>query len=184
MTINLGDKKKVVTFKTNGVTNCLELCKMILRNYGLKSYGSSSNVHKLMYENNGELVYYGDDAKTNYKHAVECIDRHLSNNRPIIVGINHTIGRGINDGTTDHFIVVYGREIDNETNSIHYLYYEVGRGALDDVYNDNLNRLVYVEGDEPEFYDLESNRSDKKRFDVIQVRPNDGILDNTIHQNG
>jgi hypothetical protein len=55
---------------------------------------------------------------------------------------------------------------------------------LDGVYNDNLNRLVYVEGDEPEFYDLESSRSDKKRFDVIQVRPNDGILDNTIHQNG
>ena len=32
MIVDLGDKSKVVTYKTNGVTNCLDLCKMILNN--------------------------------------------------------------------------------------------------------------------------------------------------------
>ena len=43
-------------------------------------------------EENNKLVYYGDNPTANYK-GYECIDRHLENNRPIIVGVNHTIGR-------------------------------------------------------------------------------------------
>ena len=31
--INLGDPNKFVPYKTNGITNCLDLCKMILNNW-------------------------------------------------------------------------------------------------------------------------------------------------------
>ena len=34
--INLGDSSKFVSYKTNGITNCLDLCKMILNNYEKK----------------------------------------------------------------------------------------------------------------------------------------------------
>ena len=51
--INLGSKDKFVGWKTNGVTNCLDLCKTILKKYKLTEFGSSSNVFKLMYEQNG-----------------------------------------------------------------------------------------------------------------------------------
>ena len=171
--INLGDKSKFVSFGTNGIKNCLDLCKMILKNYGLTNFGSSSNCFKLMCEKNNKLVDCGDNPKENYKQAIECIDRHLEKGRPIIVGVNHTIGRGINDGTTDHFVVIYGREyIDDH---YVYFYYEVGKSNVLYGYNDAENRFIYDTSNPncPQFFDDVSNRSDGARFDVIQVRPND-----------
>ena len=116
--INLGDKSKFVPYGDNGVKNCLELCKMILKKYGLTNFGSSSNIFRLMHEQNGKLTYFGNNPKDNYKQAIECIDKHLEKQKPIIVGVNHTIGRNIKEGTTDHFVVIYGREFDGK----HYIF--------------------------------------------------------------
>lgn len=168
--INLGSSDKFVPYGANGIKNCLELCKMILKNYGLNNFGSSATAIKLMYEKGNNLVYYDDNPKETYEQAIQCIDRHLENNRPIIVGVNHTIGRNINEGTTDHFVVIYGREFDGD-NYIYY-YYEVGKSNILAGYNDKENRFIY-DPIKPQFYDDKSSRSDKARFDVIQVRPND-----------
>jgi hypothetical protein len=181
--INLGNSSKFVGYNTNGITNCLDLCKKILSNYGLTSYGSSSHVFKLMYEQNGKLSYYGQNPQDNYRQAINCIDRHLENNRPIIVGVNHTINRNINEGTTDHFVVIYGRGYDDKLKQYYYTYYEVGKGTIEKGYDDNLNRFYYVDSDKPLLYDSESRRGDKARFDVIQVRPNDGDNNGTVAQN-
>lgn len=176
MTIDLGDKSKVVTYKTNGVTNCLDLCKMILNNYELNNYGSSNNIYRLMHEVDGTLEYYGNNPRKNYKDAIECIDRHLINGRPIIIGVNHTIGKGINEGTTDHFVVIYGKGYDSNFDCDYYTYYEVGKSDISASYDDENNRLLYIDEEQPSFYDFKSNRGDGKRFDVIQVRPNDGTI--------
>lgn len=181
--INLGDKKKFVAYKTNGVTNCLELCKTILKKYGLTSYGSSSNVFKLMYEKCSKLVPYGDNIQNNYHNAIDSIDRHLENNRPIIVGVNHTLNNTYNEGATDHFVVIYGRGYDNNSKCYYYNYYEVGKTKIEDGYNDELNRLIFKDNNIPEFYDEKSQRSDNARFDVTQVRPNDDNLEGTVPQN-
>ena len=149
---------------------------MILRKYGLTNFGNSSNIYRLMYENNGKLEYYkpnGTSVRDNYRIATNCIDKHLEAGRPIIVGVNHTIGRGINDGATDHFVVIYGRKyIDGR---YVYFYYEVGKSNVLYGYNDDENRFIYdiSNPNYPQFYDDVSNRSDGARFDVIQVRPND-----------
>ena len=170
--INLGNKSKFVPYGTNGIKNCLELCKLILKNYGLSSFGSSSNCFKLMTEKNGKLTYCGDDPKEVYTNAINCIDKHLEKKRPIIVGVNHTIGRNANEGTTDHFVVIYGREYIDE--HYVYFYYEVGRSTVAAGYNDKENRFIYdiSNPDKPKFYDEKSSRTDKARFDVTQVRPN------------
>lgn len=181
--INLGDPNKFVPYKTNGITNCLDLCKMILNNYGLTYYGSSAHVFKLMYEKDGKLIHYGDNVKENYNNAINCIDRHLENNRPIIVGVNHTIGKTINEGTTDHFVVIYGRGFDKSKNSYYYNYYEVGKSNIVDGYDDVSNRFYYTL-DPLALCDTISKRGDKVRFDVTQVRPNDGNINNTVTQNG
>lgn len=181
--INLGDNKKFVPYKSNGVTNCLELCKAILKNYGMTSYGSSNNVFKLMHEKNGKLIPYGDDVKNNYHNAIECIDRHLEHKRPIIVGVNHTLNNKYNEGATDHFVVIYGRGYDNDNECYYYNYYEVGKTDINSGCNDELNRFIFVDGDVPQLYDKKSQRTNGDRFDVTQVRPNDGILDGTISQN-
>lgn len=170
--INLGEKSKFVSYGTNGVKNCLDLCKMILKKYGMSNFGSSSNTIRLLYEKNDRLEYFGDNPKENYKQAIDCIDRHLENGRPIIVGVNHTIGRGINEGTTDHFVVIYGREYINK----HYVYYyyEVGKSDVKYGFSKD-NGFVYdtSKSNKPQFYDEKSSRNDGARFDVIQVRPND-----------
>lgn len=170
--INLGDASKFVSYGTNGVKNCLDLCKMILKKYGLSYFGSSTNIYKLLYEKDGKLNYYGDNPKENYKKAIGCIDRHLENGRPIIVGVNHTIGRGINEGSTDHFVVIYGREyVDGY---YFYYYYEVGKGNVVYGFNEN-NRFIYDTSNpnRPKLYDEKSSIHNGARFDVIQVRPND-----------
>ena len=172
--INLGEKSKFVPYGANGVKNCLDLCKMILKKYGLSNFGSSSDAIRLLCEENNKLVYYGDNPTANYQRAIECIDRHLENDRPIIVGVNHTIGRNINDGATDHFVVIYGREYIDKYH-IAYFYYEVGKSNVMYGYNDDENRFIYdiSNPNEPKFYDDKSSRSDGARFDVIQIRPND-----------
>lgn len=180
--IDLGSAEKFVPYKMNGIINCLDLCKKILNNYGLTSYGSSTNVYKLMHEINGQLAYYGNNPRENYKKAISCIDRHLENNRPIIVGVNHTLNKGINEGATDHFVVIYGRGYDNNVEKYYYTYYEVGKGHVENGYNSVLNRFYYKDDKYPQLCDTESQRGDKARFDVTQVRPNDGILDGTTTQ--
>ena len=171
--INLGDKTKFVGWKINGVTNCLELCKMILRKYGLTNFGNSNNTITLLKEINGKLEYATKNPNITYRNAIKCIDKHLENKRPIIVGVNHTIDKGINEGTTDHFVVIYGKEY--KDNELYYLYYEVGKGNIIDGYNDAENRFKYENTKYPAFYDEKSNIK-QKRFDVIQIRPNDGTI--------
>ena len=182
--INLGDKTKFAGYGMNGKTDCLVLCKTICDNYNVFNYGSSANVFKLMHEVNGVLQHYGSNVAQNYKNAIDCIDRHLEAGRPIIVGVNHTINYkgGINEGTTDHFVVIYGRGHDPETGRYYYNYYEVGKGNIMYGYNDSANRFIYDPSDPPSFYDPESNRRDQTRYDVIQVRPNDGNTNGTIPQ--
>ena len=168
--INLGSSDKFVSWGTNGMKNCLDHCKLILKKYGLTSYGSSTNMYILMKEQNGKLTYYGDNPRQNYKDAIACIDKHLEAGRPIIVGVNHTIGNKYNEGTTDHFVVIYGREFDGE--HWNYMYYEVGKTNITAGYNDKENRFIYKDGHNPQFYDQYSEIRNHIRFDVIQVRPN------------
>lgn len=179
--INLGDKTKFAGYGMNGEKNCLSLCKMIFRNYNISNYGSSANVFKLMHEVNGVLQHYGSNVAQNYKNAIDCIDRHLEAGRPIIVGVNYKINKGINEKTTDHFVVIYGRGYDSDTGYYYYNYYEVGR-RVEYGYNDSANRFIYDPSDPPYFYDPISNRNGRERFDVTQVRPNDGDTSGTIPQ--
>jgi hypothetical protein len=170
--INLGDKSKFVAWGTNGMKNCLDHCKLILKKHGLTEFGSPSKMYILLMEDGNKLSYTCNNPKEMYEDAINCIDKHLEAGRPIIVGVNHTFGNKYNDGTTDHFVVIYGREYDGK--HYNYLYYEVGKSNVAAGYNDKENRFVYdtTNPDKPQFYDEKSSRSDQARFDVIQIRSN------------
>lgn len=170
MNINLGDSSKFVAWGTNGMKNCLDHCKMILNNYGLTSYGSSATAIQLLKESGDKLVYASENPEKIYQSAIDCIDRHLEAGRPIIVGVNYQLGNKYNEGTTDHFVVIYGR--DGYRGEIHYMYYEVGKTSVSTGYNDRNNRFVYKSGKNPQFYDEKSELKGGVRFDVTQVRPN------------
>ena len=168
--INLGDTSKFVAWGTNGMKNCLDHCKLILKRYGLTEFGSPSKMYILLMESVDGLTYTCNNPKEMYESAIACIDKHLEAGRPIIVGVNHTLGNKYNEGTTDHFVVIYGREFDGD--HWNYMYYEVGKGNVVAGYNDKTNRFVYIEGDNPKFYDESSEIRNHARYDVIQIRPN------------
>lgn len=168
--INLGDKNKFVAWGTNGMKNCLDHCKLILNKYGLTTYGSSTTSIQLLKESGNKLVYASDNPSQTYKMAIECIDKHLEAGRPIIVGVNYQLGNKYNEGTTDHYVVIYGME--ECKNEIHYMYYEVGKTSVEAGYNDYNNRFIYISGTNPKFYDEKSELKGGARFDVTQIRPN------------
>lgn len=77
--------------------NCLDHCKLILKRYGLANYGSSATAIQLLKESGNKLVYATDNPKETYETATKCIDNHLEAGRPIIVGINNTLGNTYNE---------------------------------------------------------------------------------------
>ena len=108
--------------------------------------------------------------------------RHLNANRPIIVGVNHTLNKGYNEGTTDHWIVIVGRGYDTTQQQYYYTYMDTGRYATSDGCNMTNNRLYY-DSKNYIFQDAKAGTNNNKKYDVTQVRPNDGKnLSETINQ--
>ena len=178
--VDLTNTKNFVGYNTSG--NCMTGCQSIMNNYGVAT-GSSANVYQLMYERNGVLEYYDtENYATVYDNAINCINRHLDADRPIIVGVNHTVNKNINEGATDHWIVITGRGYDETQQQYYYIYMDTGRSRASDGCNTTNNRLYY-DSDNYTFRDDAAGTQDKKQFDVTQVRPNDGEnLDETIKQ--
>ena len=90
--------------------NCLDLCKQILKNYGLKSYGSPSTAIQIACYKE-KLFSYGSNNTSNeaFDQAIKVIDKHIDAGRPIIVGVFYPgYKHQETDGTT-HFVVITGR---------------------------------------------------------------------------
>lgn len=87
----------------------MTLCKEILRKYGQTNIGSSQYVYQLTIETDEvpRMKHWAKDPITVYENAIECIDRHLNDNKVIIVGIDHSEGKSNIDGT-DPFVVITG----------------------------------------------------------------------------
>lgn len=171
----LMDKTKFVKYyETN---DCLTVAKEILKNYGLSNYGSSAAVIQVMKLDANDIIKYNYE---NYQSLINCIDRHINNNRPIIVGIcvaqytpteNH-------DRVTNHFVVVTGRGYDSEFQMYYYTYMETGTNDIDLGCNADKNRLYY--DPDMDLYDT-SNYNDEQ-MQVTHVRPNDGNTTGTTSQ--
>ena len=178
--IDLTNQDHFVGYNVSG--DCMAGCRSIMANYGVAT-GSSANVYQLLFERNGKLEYYNtQDYETVYDNAINCINRHLDANRPIIVGVNHTLNKGYNEGTTDHWIVITGREYDTSQKQYYYTYMDTGRSAASNGCNTTNNRLYY-DSKNYVFQDAKAGTNDNKKYDVTQVRPNDGKnLSETISQ--
>ncbi|WP_054850689.1 hypothetical protein [Olleya sp. ITB9] len=66
---------------------------------------------------------------TEAKAGVDYIDAELEKGKPVLVGLNHTLnyrhnGKIINEGTTDHYVVIVGRGCEDD--KVYYRFYEVG----------------------------------------------------------
>ena len=114
---------------------------------------------------------------------MDCIDRHLEAGRPIIVGVNHSINKGINEKTTDHFVVITGRGYDESLQTHYYTYIETARGPARAVEAcDAQKNRIYYTTPPPLLQDNNTYLGeDPKRYQITQVRPNDGNTIGTIN---
>lgn len=167
--VELMDKKKFVGYDGS---ECLDLAKRTLKNYGITNYGSSAKVFRLVMEKDGKLVKWGAFPYQNYENAVECIDKHLNANRPIIVGVHYIPNYGVNEGTTDHFVVITGRGFDSKEGKYYYTFMDNASANADKGCSDT-NRFYYTEGNNLSGKSKVFEGS-KRTFTVSQVRPNDG----------
>ena len=123
------DLRWLINFQSQakGSTNCGTISRYIIEGIsGLSCEGTTglgrAKYYQLAKENptqNG-LIY---DEKIS-KEAIEYIDLALSNNVPLRVGVNHTFGKTINEGTTDHYAIIVGKKVIE--GEIYYQYWDVG----------------------------------------------------------
>ena len=82
--------------------------------------------YQVALEENGKLVINETKMVLGLAH----LDKTLEGGYPLVVGINHTINYKhktegkINEGTTDHFVVIVARYCENE--NIYYQFWDVG----------------------------------------------------------
>lgn len=164
MSMNLSS---IFRSQVNG--DSLQACKDMMAKYGTGSYGDPYHVYQLKKEGNGELEDFG--SKSNFHNAIDCINRHLKDGRPIIAGINHTLNSGQNEGTTDQFVLITGRGYDPEKRMYYFIYVDPARTNAVDGCNSVENRF-YCDASLGELYDNSTYMG--KKFDVTQIRPNDG----------
>ncbi len=120
---NKGERKNGV-MQTDG---CWRTSQKLLVNAGLgKMSGYKGGKIDTALEND---THTSIDLTTNAKAGVDYINSELEKGNPVLVGLDHTLnyrhnGKPINDGTTDHYVVIVSRGCDN--NKVYYRFYEVG----------------------------------------------------------
>ena len=89
------------------------------------------------------LYPYSKEIGVNKEHtskSIEYIHGQLENGIPVFVGVDEGVDKNINNGTTDHFIVIVGQGNDNRGNF--FLFYDNGTGDITKGTSPN-NKLYY-----------------------------------------
>lgn len=141
--MNLKDSVKWISQFSQPRPNvaCARTCVLILKNSKLSpSAGSSTGLFQVAIENSKHTAVNATDS---FQSGLNYLDKELASGHPVMIGVDHKLGYGFNEGMTDHFIVVVGRGCEN--GKIYYNFYDVGtrhqdKGASED------NKLYVTDG--------------------------------------
>ena len=172
-TIDLADEFCFEGFDVSG--DCMIGAQYYMTCIGQTNFGSRLCVYLLGYEstdNNGNHVFniYSNDRLEN---AIESIDDHLEDGSSIIVGLDYKDGT-LNEGTTDHFVVVTGRGYDTTEKQYYYTYVETARYSSnsESAISTTTNRLYYDSTNHT--FGGDRSFGTDAYYNVTQVRPNNG----------
>ncbi|MBD3906215.1 hypothetical protein NAL32_16535 [Chryseobacterium sp. Ch-15] len=104
---------------------CKKTCDDILNKAGLASTSKvDADKYQTALENEKHTSLIINSAVS--KQAIEYINSQLKAGNPVQVGVDHALNYkgGINEGTTDHFVVIIGKGCDG--GKIYYRFYDVG----------------------------------------------------------
>jgi len=160
-------KDETFTYQAETNLNCFETCKKILKNAGIEN-SATEKIHMVCSINKV-------NGKTNYEFHPECLqkgievlDEFLEKGQPVIVGVDYRDDYDINEGVTDHYIVVVARG--NDEKGVYYRYFEVFRSVEDGGISKDINKLHF----NPKGY-LEGPctcNNQYEKYIVTIVRPN------------
>ncbi len=109
-------------YKESDKAGCYRRCQDMLAscNYASVAVTDASVVQMAKYKSAEEQVLV---IQNDVEKGVQVIHDHLENEKPIMVGVDHSLGHpGNYDETTDHWIVVVGRKTDSE--GTHFLFFD------------------------------------------------------------
>ncbi|KFE96950.1 glycoside hydrolase family 24 protein [Chryseobacterium luteum] len=152
--------------KAQGIA-CKKTCDDILNKVGLASTSKVEvDKYQTAMENKNHTSLIINTSVS--KEAIQYIDDQLNDEKPVQVGVDHALnykGGALNEGTTDHFVVIIGKGCDN--GKIYYRFYDVGtkyenKGA-------SKNNKLFLEND----YSLKGTTVySGQTYTVTQVRKN------------
>jgi hypothetical protein len=149
--------------------DCMCVAKKVMRIIlgATANIGSSDTKYQLYMENSsGELYLVG-----NAIDVYNSLNFHLDANRPVIVGVNHSPQKGINEGATDHWVVVNGRGYDSSVGQYYYTYIETGTSVGAKATSDG-NRLYYDSTNGSFIDDNAGAGRNPLVYTLTQIRPN------------
>ena len=143
---------------------CWRACAKIASDYGITNPGpNNENLIQTAVENQG-ILKITEDA-----HAgIDLLNSQLEDGNPVIVGVNHTLGNTYNEGTTDHFVLIVGREED-ENGDVYYRFFEVGSYYESYGTNEENRFLLNSDGSLTGQCPYNENR----KYTVTQIRQNE-----------
>jgi RHS repeat-associated protein len=144
---------------------CCRAAQKTLKDFGLKNSGLKSNRIIVGRDNADKsgIAIIPSAAKT----GIAYINEQLDKGNPVMVGVNHTTGKGQDDGeAADHFVVITGRSTD-ENGATSYSFYEVATSHEDK--GKSLENKLDLGSDNSL---TGTNYAKKKQFTVTDIRKN------------
>jgi hypothetical protein len=108
--------KEVSFIQQVSKTGCFSTCRKIVKTIGYDIVDSSDLI-QLVVEKGNRLK----TVSTDYSY----LDSLLAQGLPAVVGVNHTLNYGYNEGTTEHYVVVVQKGFDSE--GAYYRFLDVGK---------------------------------------------------------
>lgn len=146
--------------------------------YDESKFANPETCARLLYEDRGSLYYFlnsGETPQDKYDKVVSAITHHLDCGCPVIVGVNHTYGKKnssgnpLNEGTTDHWVVIYAYGTSNDL--MYFRYFETGSNYL--FLNNREDIFIYEPGSNPKLFNNKArpeNTYSNRRYDISVVK--------------
>lgn len=166
--VDLGDEVPFVSQFTlpRPQVACCRASQQIIKNFGIPSAGAKSSRFIIGRENADKNAITPTSQAAS---GIEYINKQLEGGNPIMVGLNHTFGKGQGDGeAADHFVVIVGRFYDKSKKQYYFNFLEVGTSSEDNGRSDE-NRL-YINKDNTI---TGTNYAGRRNFTVTDIRKNE-----------
>ena len=131
------DLRSKMTFSPQqGRTDCNIRCRIIMEPLSVHAENptgsNNTSYYQTAIENTSHTKLVLNQA--NFENGVKYIDKSLEAGYPVLVGVNHTLNYGYNEGvnTTDHYVIIVGKLCEN--GEVKYRFWDVAtrRGASED----------------------------------------------------